>query len=174
MPSVMTTRQLGITGSASLSLRRYFAAVELPRQNPFFAKGCTALREIHAFFLAFGSVSKRREDFQTLVGFSVSLQPHGVAEIRSAYSTSRTSEKRSQPRLRLIGASPTERFFFTLRKESGGFPASRAPLDPFGTETERVPSRQELSGLLVGALSHTAREFWGAEVHLHLHHRVPL
>jgi hypothetical protein len=91
MLSVKTSRQPGITGSASLSVRRYFAAAALPKQNPFFAKACAALREIHGFSLAFGSVSKLRDDLQTPVGFSVSLQPHGVVEIRPAHSTSRTS-----------------------------------------------------------------------------------
>jgi hypothetical protein len=47
-----------------------------------FREGLRALREIHAFSLAFGSVSKLRRDLQTPVGFSVSLQPHGVVEIR--------------------------------------------------------------------------------------------
>src|SRR5579864_2986818 len=113
MLSVMTSRQLGITGSASPSVRRFFAAVALPKQNPFFAKACAALREIHAFSLAFGSVSKLREDLQTPVGFSVNLQPHGVVGIRPAHSTSRNSKKRSQPCLRLVVAfgGPTEWFF---------------------------------------------------------------
>jgi hypothetical protein len=91
MLSAMTTLQPGITGSASLSVRRFFAAVAPPKQNQFFAKGCAALREIHAFSLAFGSVSKLREDLQTPVGFSVSLPPHGAVEVRPAHSTSRTS-----------------------------------------------------------------------------------
>src|SRR5713101_3007289 len=47
----------------------------------------------HAFSLAFGSVSKLRKDLQTPVGFSVSLQPHGMVEIRPAHSTWRTSRK---------------------------------------------------------------------------------
>ena len=73
-------------------MRRFFAAVALPKQNPFFAKACDALREIHACSLAFGSASKLREDLQTPVGFSVSLQPHGVVEIRPAHSISRTCQ----------------------------------------------------------------------------------
>ena len=104
MLSFMTTRHPGITGSASLSARCCFAMVARPKQKLFFAKACAALREIHAFSLAFGSVSKPREDLQTPVGFSVSLQPHGVVEIRPAHSTSRTSKKRSQPCLPRAGA----------------------------------------------------------------------
>src|SRR5580700_2743694 len=95
MLSVMTSRQPGITGSASLLVRRFFAVVTLPKRNRFFAKACAALREIHAFSLAFGSVSKLREDLQTPVGSSVNLQPHGVVEIRPAHFTSRNSKKRS-------------------------------------------------------------------------------
>jgi hypothetical protein len=78
-------------------VRCCFATVARPKQKLFFAKACAALREIHAFSLAFGSVSKLREDLQTPVGFSMSLQLHGVVKIRLAHSTSRTSEKRSQP-----------------------------------------------------------------------------
>ena len=70
---VMTSRQPGITGSVSLSVRRFFATAALPMQKPFFEKACAALREIHAFSSAFGSVSKLREDLQTPIGFNVSL-----------------------------------------------------------------------------------------------------
>jgi hypothetical protein len=41
----------------------------------------------------------------------------------------------------------------------------------FGIETERVQSRQNYQSL-VGALSHTTREFWGVEVHLRF--RIPV
>lgn len=68
MLSVMTSRQHGITGSASLWVRRLFAAVAMPKRNPFFAKACAALGEIQAFSLALGCVSKLRKDLQTQVG----------------------------------------------------------------------------------------------------------
>jgi hypothetical protein len=94
MLSVMTSRQPGITGFASLSVRRFFAAAALPRQNPFFAKACAVLREIHAFSLAFGSVSKLRENLQTPVGFSVSLQPRGAVKIQLLHFAWKTFKKR--------------------------------------------------------------------------------
>jgi hypothetical protein len=89
-------------------LRRFFAAVALPKQNPFFAKACVALRAIRTRSTVFGSALKLAEKLQTPIGSSVSLQPHGVVEIRPTHSTSRTSScAEPQGRSLVAGLSAT-------------------------------------------------------------------